>query len=101
MNIKAVALNHMVEDQTSFFRPKGIQFDCVSNRLGARSDRGYCRPSAGAWIKNASSTSFSTKRQEPPNSHCFILRQWIVPELLPRNSSHGEISFRCRTIHVI
>jgi hypothetical protein len=57
MNIKAVALNHMVEDHAGFFRPKGIQFDCVSNRFGASGDRGDCRTSAGAWIENANSVS--------------------------------------------
>jgi hypothetical protein len=57
MNIKAVALNHVVEDRTGFFRPKGIQFDCVSDRLGARGDRSHRRPSAGARIENANSVS--------------------------------------------
>jgi hypothetical protein len=47
----------MVEDHAGFFRPKGIQFDCVSNRFGASGDRGDCRTSAGAWIENANSVS--------------------------------------------
>jgi hypothetical protein len=57
MDIKAVSLNHMVEDRTGFFRPKGIQFDCVPDRLGARGDRSHCRPAAGARIENANSVS--------------------------------------------
>jgi hypothetical protein len=93
MNIKAVALNHMVEDRTSFFRPKGIQFDCVSERLGARGDRSHRRPSAGARIESANSAS--VERQESPNSLCLVLWQGVVPEFLSRNAAHKEISFRC------
>src|SRR5216683_4731386 len=101
MNIKAVALNHMVEERTSFFRPKGIQFDCVSNRLGTRGDRGDCRTSAGARIKNVNCVYVSTERQETPNSLCFVLWQRVVPEFLSRNSAHGEISFRCLVTRVV
>src|SRR5713101_6716043 len=93
MNIKAVALNHMVEDRTGFFRPKSIQFDCVSNRLGARADRRHCCPCASARIENVYSVPASTERQETPNSLRFVLWQWVIAEFLPRNSSHGEISF--------
>src|SRR5713226_36710 len=100
MNIKAVALNHMVEDRTGFFRPKSIQFNCVPNHLGAHRDRGHCRPCACARIENVYSVPASTERQETPNSLCFLLWQGVVPEFLPRNSAHGETSFRCLVVCV-
>src|SRR6266852_5040781 len=101
MNIKAVTLNHMIEDRTGFFRPKGIQFDCVPNRLGASGDRRHCRPCACARIESVNSVPVSTDRQETPNSLCFVLWQRVVPEFLPRNSAHGEISFRCLVTRVV
>jgi hypothetical protein len=73
MNVKAVALNHLIEDQTSFFRPEGIEFDSVPNSLGARGNRCHRRPSAGARIENADSVPVSGERQETPNSFCFFL----------------------------
>src|ERR1035441_4088969 len=88
MDIKAVALNHIVVDRTGFFCPKGIQFDCVSNRLGVIGDRSHRRPSAGAWIENAD--SISVERQESPNSLCLVLWKRVVPEFLPRNAAHKE-----------
>src|SRR5260370_41782391 len=36
-----------------------------------------------------------------PNSLCFVLWQRVLPEFLPRNSAHREVSFRCLVLLVM
>lgn len=72
MNVKAVTVNHLLEDQARFLRSESIEFDSMTNSFCVGGDRRNRSSGAGARIKNAD-VPVLTERQEPPNSLCFFL----------------------------